>query len=232
MNRRIAFYGGTFDPVHSGHMDIARAVIGQFGLDEFVFVPAFHAPHKKRRKPTSAFHRFAMLCEASDAIDQTSVSTLEVEAPDRPYTIETIAQIKLSFPDDIVFLVIGADSWEEITTWREWESVLSSIDVIVMTRPGYDVGTDHVTEEIRERIVDIRGQKKPGFGLNRKHIYVTDLVNKDISSTEIRASIRAGNDDWRSKVSPDVALHIMKYDLYGKERVSSKNFRDLDRKEN
>ncbi len=216
MNRRIAFYGGTFDPVHVGHTDVARAVIHQFGLDEFVFVPAFHAPHKKRSMPTSAYHRFTMLCEASDAIEKTTVSTIEVEAPERPYTIETIGRIKTLFPDDRIFVVIGADSWEEITTWRDWERVLTSVDVVVMTRPGYDVATGHVTEIVRNRIVDLRGQKNPELDLIVQAVYFTDVVNTDISATRIRESVRAGKDDWRKHVDPDVARHLLKYDLYGR----------------
>ncbi len=212
MGRKIAFYGGTFDPVHIGHMDVAAGVTRQFGLDEFVFLPAFHAPHKKRTAPTSAFHRFAMLCEASDALPNTRVSTLEVEQPETPFTIETIARIKELMPADRIFKVIGADSWEEITTWRRWEDVLTAVDIIVVTRPGYGIGTDHITQEIRERIVDLRDSEKPVS--DARSIYFTDAAYTDISATGIRKKIREGDRSWRALVHPDVAAHIEKYRLY------------------
>ena len=211
--KRIAFYGGTFDPVHKGHMDVAAGVTRVFGLDDFVFVPAFHAPHKTRTKPTSAFHRFAMLCEASDAIHGTQVSTIEVEQPEKPYTIETLGRLCEIYPDDRIFFVIGADSWEEITTWREWEEVLTTVDIIVVTRPGYELSTSHVTKEIRERITDLQ---EPRQRITEETgIYFTDAVYTDISASGIRAMIRDGDQAWRKLVHPQVEEHIDKYDLYG-----------------
>jgi len=214
MARNIAFYGGTFDPVHRGHMDVAAGVIRQFGLDDFVFVPAFHAPHKKRSRPTSAFHRFAMLCEASDALTDTSVSTLEVEQPETPFTIETIGRIKELHPSDRVFLVIGADSWEEIATWRKWEDVLTAVDIIVVTRPGYKITAEHVTREIRERIVDLRNRKSDGTIPGTRSIFITDAAYTNISATEIRRMIRSGEPEWRELVDESVVEHIEKYALY------------------
>ncbi|MDH3494598.1 MAG: nicotinate-nucleotide adenylyltransferase [Acidobacteriota bacterium] len=214
MKKRIAFYGGTFDPVHRGHMDVALGVTAQFGLEEFVFVPAFHAPHKKRQKPTSAFHRFAMLCEASDAISGTSVSTIEVEQPETPFTIETIGRLKAEYPHHRIFFVIGADSWAEITTWREWERVLTEVDVIVVTRPGYDLGFEHVTAEIRDRIVDLRGSSRIESIPNKCSIFITDAAYTDISATDIREMIRSGVNEWRKLVAAGVSEHIDKYSLY------------------
>ena len=210
--KRIAYYGGTFDPVHVGHMDVAAGVTRLFDLDDFVFVPAFHAPHKRRSKPTSAFHRFAMLCEASDAITGTRVSTIEVEQPEKPYTIETLGRLKTAHRNERIFFVIGADSWEEITTWRDWEEVLTAVDIVVVTRPGYELRTAHVTDEIRELICDLRGS---GRAVGEKRgIFFTDEVFTDVSATRIRAMIRAGNEDWRGQVHPSVEEHIDKYDLY------------------
>jgi nicotinate-nucleotide adenylyltransferase len=156
--KRIAFYGGSFDPVHCGHLAIARALSEVFDLDEFVFVPAFHAPHKKRKKPTSAFHRFAMLALATNCEAKIKVSKMELEVPEKPYTVETLERLKNELPDARIFFVMGADSWVEITTWREWETVLTIVNIIVVTRPGYEIGFSHVTDEIRERIVDLRGK--------------------------------------------------------------------------
>jgi len=216
--RRIAFYGGSFDPVHRGHLKIATELTKIFELDEFFFVPAFHAPHKTRSKPTSAYHRFAMLCLASRNEVNTRVSKMELEAPEKPYTIETLTKIKNELAGDEIFFVMGADSWEEITTWKEWEKVLSVVNIIVVTRPNYDIGFSHVTDEIRERLVDLRNETEPSklaTSLNDPtRIFITDAVQLDISSTAIRKAIRAGNDDWKSAVSKTTAKHIEKYDLY------------------
>ena len=214
MGKRIAFYGGTFDPVHRGHMDVAAGVTSQFGLDDFVFVPAFHAPHKKRRRPTSAFHRFAMLCEASDSVRGTRVSTVEVDQPDSPFTIETLSRLKVEYTDDRIFFVIGADSWEEIATWREWQRVLTEVDIIVVTRPGYDIGFEHVTDEISHKIVDLREGKQERAATKMRSIFITDAAFTDISATEIRKMIRSSQKEWRDLVDKSVEEHIDKYALY------------------
>ena len=157
--KRIAFYGGSFDPVHNGHLLIAQRLSALFDLDEFVFIPAFHAPHKPDRKPTSAYDRYAMLSLATRDEPQIRVSKIEIELPEKPFTVETLDGVKNKiYPDTDIFFVMGADSWMDILTWREWEKVLTMVSHIVVTRPGYEIGFDHVTDEIRERIVDTRDQ--------------------------------------------------------------------------
>ncbi len=218
-NRRVAFYGGSFDPLHDGHLMIARKLTEAFALDEFVFIPAFHAPHKKDKRPTSAFHRFAMLALATENETKLQVSTVELDAPEKPFTVETQAKLINKLPDAEIYFVIGADSWVEITTWREWETVLKQTNIIVVTRPDYKIEFSHVTEEIRERIVDLRGQVS-GQKLEMKNlkpetkIYFTDAVNLDVSATEIRRKIRDGNNDWRELVPDEIAKYIEKYELY------------------
>jgi nicotinate-nucleotide adenylyltransferase len=227
--KKVAFYGGSFDPLHNGHLTIARKLIEIFELKEFVFIPAFHAPHKKDKKPTSAFHRFAMMCLATQSEDKIKVSKMELDAPEKPFTFETQTKLKDEFTDSEIFFVIGADSWQEIDTWREWEKVLTLTNIIVVTRPDYEISFTHVTEEIRERIVDLREKKNHSRIDNNKHeletkdqrlktkgekIYITDAVNLDISATEIRRKIRAGESDWRELVPPEVAKYIEKYELY------------------
>ena len=155
--KRIAFYGGSFDPVHRGHLAIAHALLDQFELDEFVFVPAFHAPHKLRKKPTSAYDRYAMLCLVTQNEPKICVSKMEIEMPERPYSVETLTRLNNERPNDEIFFVMGADSWMEITAWREWEKVLSLSNHIVVTRPGVEIGFSHVTDEIQGGIVDLRG---------------------------------------------------------------------------
>ncbi|HEY0426870.1 MAG TPA: nicotinate-nucleotide adenylyltransferase [Pyrinomonadaceae bacterium] len=223
--KRIAFYGGSFDPVHCGHLTIARTLTEIFELDEFVFIPAFHAPHKKRKKPTSAFHRFAMLALSTAGEAKIKVSKMELEMPEKPYTVETLTRLENELPDERIFFVMGADSWAEITTWREWETVLTCVNIIVVTRPDYEIDFSHVTDEIRERIVDLRGNvsnfkfqissEKTETG-NRKSetIYITDAVQLDISATEIRRQIRENRAAWRELVPEEVAKYVEKYQIY------------------
>lgn len=213
--KRIAFYGGSFDPPHNGHLAIAERLTEIFALDKFVFVPAFHAPHKKDRKPTGAFHRYAMISLAINDETDVKISTVELDAPERPFTVETQTKLKNELPDAEIFFVIGADSWEEITTWREWEKVLSLTNIIVVTRPHFEINFAHVTDEIRSRIVDLRlkiENLKPKS--EDRKIYITDAVFLDVSATEIRRKIHGKESDWRELVPQAVAKYIEKYELY------------------
>lgn len=210
--KRIAFYGGSFDPLHNGHLTIARKLTEIFELDEFVFIPAFHAPHKKDKNPTSAFHRYAMLCLATDDAPKIKVSKIELEAPERPYTFETLSKLKKNLTDTQIFFVMGADSWQEITTWREWETVLTTVNIIVVTRPDYEIGFSHITDEIKERIIDLRNSERQDH--KGQKIYITDAVQLDISATEIRQTIKDKKSGWQKVVPNAVAKHIEKYALY------------------
>ena len=216
--RRVAFYGGSFDPPHRGHLAIAHALLTQFELDAFVFIPAFHAPHKFRKQPTSAYDRYAMLCLITDDEPNISVSKMEIEMPERPYSVETLARLKAEMPDDEIFFVMGADSWMDITTWREWEKVLTMTNHIVVTRPGIEMGFDHVTNEIRERIVDMRAKSEPGAVAtgfrNSQSIYITDAVEMNISATEIRRKIHENDRSWLTDVPAEVANYVEKYQIY------------------
>lgn len=212
--KRIAFYGGSFDPPHNGHLTIARKLSEVFALDEFVFIPAFHAPHKKDKKPTSAFHRYAMLCLATNDEDRITVSKMELDVPERPFTVETLGRLKNELPDAQIFFVMGADSWQDITTWREWERVLTLVDIIVVTRPDYEIGFAHVTDEIRARIVDLRENNGQRTTNDEQKIYLTDAVQIDVSATEIRGKIKENSNDWHKDVPPAVAKYIEKYELY------------------
>jgi nicotinate-nucleotide adenylyltransferase len=216
--KRIAFYGGSFDPLHNGHLTIAHKLSEVFALDEFVFIPAFHAPHKKDKKPTSPFHRFAMLALATNDEPHLKVSRMELDAPERPYSVETLGRLKNELTETEIFFVMGADSWADITTWREWERVLTLVNIIVVTRPDYEIGFDHVTDEIRERIIDLRkGREDKATDQNPQtndQIYITDAVQIDVSATEIRRKIREKALGWQRDVPPPVAKHNEKYGLY------------------
>jgi nicotinate-nucleotide adenylyltransferase len=220
-HRRIAIYGGTFDPVHVGHTAVARSLSLLFGLDEVLFVPAFVAPHKRERKVSPAFDRHAMLALATQGTEGFRISTVELSAPERPYTVETLTRFREKLGETArLFFVMGADSWEEITTWREWERVLGLTDHLVVTRPGYELPVEHVTEAVRERVVDVRGAAHARIEAELEakvgpHIYLTDAVNVRVAATDVRAAVARG--DWgalEALVAPAVAEYIRKYGLY------------------
>lgn len=218
--KRIAFYGGSFDPLHIGHLAIARRLSEIFRLDTFYFIPAFHAPHKKDKKVTSAFCRYAMLALATNNDDKIEISTVELDAPEKPFTVETQAKLLNHYGDSAeIFFVIGADSWNDIRTWRDWEKVLTQTNIIVVTRPDYEIIFDHVTEAIRENIVDLRMKSSleqletSNLKLETK-IYLTDAVFIDVSATEIRQNIKEKKGDWRELVPEEVAKYVEKYNLY------------------
>lgn len=213
--KRFAYFGGTFDPVHNGHLTIARSLVELFDLDRFYFLPAFHAPHKPDRPPTSAYHRYAMLSIASENDEKIAVSTLELEKREKRYTIETLPELRSMHPDSQVFFVMGADSWADIRTWKEWEKVLLISDHIVATRPGYDIAFDHVTEAVRQRIIDIRKQRNSPIEVEKeKQIYITDAVLFDTSATELRQDLSDGKLDREDEIPVEVAKYIQKYELY------------------
>ncbi len=214
--KRKAFYGGTFDPVHCGHVTIAKRLLELFSLDEFIFLPAFHAPHKADISPTSAYHRFAMICLATAGESRISVSTLELDHAEKRYTVDTLPEILKIHNDATVFFVMGGDSWADIRTWREWEKVLLLTNHIVVTRPGYPISFDHVTSEVLGRIVDLREGSSVGVeNTSTPHIFITNAVELDVSATEIRDDVRADDRlDRAGDVPPEVAKYIEKYELY------------------
>ena len=212
--RRVAIYGGTFDPVHNGHLEVARRVLKLFELDEVIFVPACVPPHKRNANITSAFHRFAMLALATEEDQQLRVSTVELDAPELPYAVETVDRMK-----DVsarTFFLIGADSWSEISTWHEWQKLLTMCDLIVVTRPGYEIKSIATSTEL----VDLRnveanqiGEVVKGDGQPR--VFITNVAMIDVSATRIRAAVQTNDGaGLQTMVPPAVAGYIDKYNLY------------------
>lgn len=222
--KRIALYGGTFDPVHAGHIAVARELTTLLALDEVLFIPAHVAPHKRGRMVTPAFQRYAMLALATQSEPRLRISTIELDEPAKPYTVETLARMKEQLGMDAqLFFVMGADSWMEIETWREWERVLELTNHVIVTRPGYELSTEHVTPAIRERVFDLRGLGPEAIaaatgGQEGTKIYVTDAVLMDVSATAIRELVGEGRIvDAAPMLPPPVADFIEKYRLYQKD---------------
>jgi nicotinate-nucleotide adenylyltransferase len=238
LRRHVGIYGGTFDPVHFGHLKVAEAVLDAFALDRIFFVPAFTPPHKRRRMISSPFHRMAMLALATADSPKMFVSTVELEAPSRPYTIETLGRLQTELQPARLFFMMGADSFIDVTSWRDYEAILSRYDVVVAMRPGYssqglntDVQARLIPElgpELKKTIVDLRGGAHPlkkdlakkdlaidDADLNSSRIYLTDYVSVDVSATGIREAVEQGRSIGEMVPAP-VAAYIEKYRLYQK----------------
>ena len=213
--RRIGAYGGTFDPVHNGHIEVARAVARIFELDTLLLIPAHRPPHKDADSISDAYHRYAMAVLATLDESRISVSTIELEAPDKPYSFETVERLKKAYgPGTELFFIVGADSFEEINTWREPDRLLAGANLVAVTRPGYEVRISHLSEPMRKSIVDLRG----GLPFKREdrsssRVYLTDCANNDVSSTEIRRRVRSG-ESIGGLAPARVVSYVEKYGLY------------------
>jgi len=217
--RRAAIYGGTFDPVHNGHIEVAGRILDLFELDEVIFVPACVPPHKRGTGVTSAFHRFAMLALATRHDARLRISTIELEAPDRPYAVDTVERMQSAIGSSHrLFFMIGADSWAEITTWHEWQRLLKMCDLIVVTRPGYDLNRT-IPAEI-PAVVDTRGMRREEISElliadAGQRVFLSDAAVIDVAATAIRAAARSNaKEQLRASVPADVASYIEKYELY------------------
>lgn len=160
-----------------------------------------------------------MLTLATADQSRMLVSTVELESPQRPYTIETLGRLKTETANAQLFFVMGADSFQDVTAWREHERLLTEFDVIVAVRPGYKSDENiasHLSPNLQTACVDLRGGLVPSSeNFKSSHVYLTDYVTMDISATEIRDAVRQ-NQSIETFVPPLVAAYIKKYQLYRK----------------
>ncbi len=221
MPQRIGVYGGTFDPVHNGHLRVAAAILENFALEQMLFVPAFVPPHKRGQTISAAHHRYAMLALATAHEARMLISTLELEAPARPYTIETLGHLQTQHPGAQLFFVMGMDSFRDVTLWRAHERLLTEFGIIVATRPGYRAH-EHATENVAAHlapalqacVVDLRGGLQPAAAqLAAPHTFITDYVAADVAASGIRQTVQSGQ-SLENLAPPSVADYIAKYRLY------------------
>ena len=215
--QRVGVYGGTFDPIHNGHLAVARAAGSFLKLDELLIVPAYRPPHKSQQVISETFHRYTMAAIAILEDPAIRVSTIELEAPDKPYTFETLARLRERYePDTKLFFLMGADSFLELNTWREPERLLKEASIVVAARPGSDMRWDHLEEPLSSRVRDTRNislSDPSSLDSGENMILLTELVLEDISATEIRDKVGRG-ESIKGLVPEPVAAYINKYELY------------------
>lgn len=177
--KRLAIMGGTFDPIHYGHLVAAEGARYEFNLDRVIFVPAARPPHKTDKEMTDPVHRLAMVERAVDSNDRFESSALEIEREGLSYTINTVQTVRKIHPTASIYFVTGADAVLEILTWKNVEELLNICKFIAATRPGYDL------ENLEHTLSSL-----PREYLN--NIYTMEVPALAISSTDIRARVAEG----------------------------------------
>ncbi len=199
--KRIGILGGTFDPVHYGHIALAEDAVREANLDEVVMIPARIQPFKQDREYASGEDRFNMLALAAGKNDHVTVSRYELEQEGVSYTYLTLRHMQEFYGEDTrLFFITGTDSFLKIDTWRNAPELLTKYSYIIGTRPGY---RQDEYREARQRITD-------AFGTEVISMHKTEL---DISATQIREMVAAGKpiDDL---VPPEVDRYIKEHGLY------------------
>lgn len=210
--RRMGVLGGTFDPVHLGHLDAAAAARAALALDEILFVPTHDPPHKPTLPRTGAFHRFALVALAIQDTPGYRASDMELAREGTSYTVDTLRALHaVGWRAAQLFFIIGADAFAEIAVWREYPLMLDLAHFVVVARPGTTVDDALAnTPDLRSR-ARLAGNRASEDGTTG--IYLVEARTRDVSSTTVRARLTEGHaiDDL---VPPAVARHIATHHLY------------------
>jgi nicotinate-nucleotide adenylyltransferase len=197
--RRVGVMGGTFDPIHHGHLVAASEVQDVFDLDEVVFVPTGSQPFKLDREVTSVEHRYLMTVIATASNPRFTVSRVDIDRPGVTYTIDTLRDLRTQMPEDELFFITGADAMSQILEWKNAGELFELAHFIGVTRPG------HALDDA---------------GLPEKGASLLEVPALAISSTDCRARVAAGSPVWY--LVPDgVVQYIAKYELYRRRAAPS-----------
>ena len=223
----IALFGGTFDPIHRGHLNVARAAAERFKLKEVWFVPADIPPHKQKAPVTSYFHRYSMVALALAGVPDFLPSLLEAPDPEahverRPsYSIDTIRRVKAGLrKSDRLYFLIGIDAFRDVAKWHKAEELLRECEFIIAARPGYSLGdvVGSLPKGLRTKGRDVSKLRNPkNHGpeeLPGVRLHLLPETHEDVSATQIRSRLKRGA--GLQKLVPDtVAEYIYKERLYG-----------------
>lgn len=202
----IGINGGTFDPVHNGHLRPALEVMHDLKLEEVQFIPCKKPVHKQDAN-ASTDHRVAMLELAIQRQPKFHLNTYEIDKDGQSYTVETLEALKGKYQDDALVLMMGTDSFAKFHTWHRWQDILNLANIVIMHRPGESVPLDCTSGFIYKTHKVVEFTKQSGQMLD---ISVTQL---DISSTEVRAALAEGR-SVEYLLPPCVMEYISKQGLY------------------
>ena len=197
--RRVGLMGGTFDPIHNGHLVTAEEARVQFHLDEVIFIPSGRPPHKNERKVASAHHRLMMTLLATVTNPHFQVSQVEVDRPGYSYTYDTVSYFQdLYLGKAELYFITGADAILEIIAWKDVEKLFEKCSFIAATRPGFDLST-----------LEHSGLPK----MAKDKIFFMEIPALAISSTDVRERVKTGR-PIKYLMPSAVATYIYKNHLY------------------
>ena len=226
MTRRIGLLGGTFDPVHRGHVGLGTAAQTALQLTELHLIPTHVSPHR-RQPSTSVFHRFAMVALAAADHPNWLASDVELRADGPSYTATTLRRFReAGARASELFFVIGADAFADIQSWREFPAVLDQAHFAVVSRPGFPVTT--LPERLPALARRMTTDRPPSAAAETTpQIILLDCETPDVSSTEIRRR-RAEQRPVDDLVVPAVARYIERHGLYSAQASESAAPHTLD----
>ena len=223
---RLGALGGTFNPIHAGHIYIARRIQRLFRLSQIHFVVAATPPHKPTDRLVPLIHRYAMVCLALSGTRALIPSLLELEPPPSPFSIHTLRKLsqKATAGGRGVYFIGGGDSLQDVSGWHQSERLLSAFNFIFVARPGTETAdpSRFLPPGVMDRVIDLRN-RVPGFVRHsvrrcetekQRHIYLLDVGAPDISASAIRLRV-AAHRNIEGLVPAGVQEYIKKLQLYG-----------------
>ncbi|MBU0483180.1 MAG: nicotinate-nucleotide adenylyltransferase [Proteobacteria bacterium] len=212
----VGILGGTFDPVHQGHLAVAARVKDYFSLDSVIFVPAWMPPHKQEAPVSSFAHRLAMLKLAVAACPGFKVSSLEAERSGPSYTIDTLVELKNRLADQArIYFIIGIDAFVEIPSWKQYQRLPDLANFVVIEREGLKLGDDPGSVVANFSGYSFDRESKAWVALDRKgRIYPLAMEPVNVSSTMVRQRIGEGKSIF-GLVPGDIEDYIARHGLYG-----------------
>lgn len=198
--KKIGIMGGTFDPIHYAHLATAEFIRIKYQLDKILFIPSGNPPHKTNRTIIDKYHRYNMVLLSTMTNEKFEVSSIEIDKDEKTYTVDTLRQLNIIYPDSELYFITGADAICDIESWRDVEENFKLATFIAATRPGISLlkAQDKI-EKLREK-----------YNANILTIYVPSL---DISSTYIREQIKENN-SVRYLIPENVEKYIYEKLLY------------------
>lgn len=219
--KRIALLGGSFDPVHLGHLAVAHQALTQVKVDCIWFLPAFKSPNKSTESTTLPEHRLAMVHSAVEECADFEVCDLELKRSGPSYTYETLEQLHQTEPETRWYWILGLDTFFDLPGWKNFNRILELADLIVAPRPGYD--ESEINETLMKLGIDSRLARIPskpakgvipvatGRSAHQIHFLAQPVI--DLSSSEIRQKFRQ-NPSFKKMLPPSVVQYIMDHHLY------------------